>query len=54
MRSERELRILAEIIDAVVAGIPRRGGDIGTQRFIAVELAASEGGKWERHLEASR
>ena len=52
LRNSRELRTLAEIIDALVQGDLNRVGDLAMQRFKAVEQA-SQDGRWEvaRHLE---
>ena len=52
-RNARELRTLAEIVDALRAGNGARVGDIAMGRFNAIEVAISQGG-WSqaRHLEA--
>lgn len=51
-RSEREMRTLAEAIDAILRGDVATAGDIMMQRFRACELAALEG-DWTlaKHLE---
>jgi len=53
LHAERELRTLAEVCDAIVAGNPLRAGDVAMQRFRAVEYASSQEGGWQvaRHLE---
>ena len=52
-RNARELRNLAEILDALRAGNVARIGDIAMGRFSAIEVAMAQGG-WSRarHLEA--
>jgi hypothetical protein len=43
MRSERELRTLAEALDSLLGGDVARAGDILMQRFKAIETAEHEG-----------
>ena len=52
IRNERELRTLAEALDALLTGRFAEVGDLLMQRFRAIECAAVEGG-WEmaRHME---
>ena len=51
-RNARELRTLAELIDALRAGNLARVGDIAMGRFSAIEVAITQG-SWQqaRHLE---
>ena len=53
LRSERELRTLAEAIDLLLAGRVAALGDVLAQRFRAVEASILEEGGWSvaRHLE---
>lgn len=52
MRNEREMRTLAEAMDAILRGDLAGAGDILMQRFRSCEMNASEG-SWQqaRHLE---
>jgi len=53
MRNQRELRTLAEALDALLAGDVGRAADFMMQRFKAVELAATDAAGWAAasHLE---
>ncbi|CAK0893795.1 unnamed protein product, partial [Prorocentrum cordatum] len=53
-RNARELRTLAEVMDALIMGDLTRVGDIAMGRFQAIEVAHSQGG-WDqaRHLEVA-
>ena len=48
-----EMRVLAEVMDSLMAGHVGRAGDIMAQRFRALEYAATEGRSWSKakHLE---
>ena len=48
-----EMRVLAEIMDSLMAGHVGRAGDIMAQRFRALEYVATEGRSWSKtkHLE---
>ena len=52
-RNTRELRTLAELMDALLEGDLPRVGDLAMQRFEAVEMAVAQG-SWAqaRHVEA--
>ena len=53
LRTQREMRTLAESIDDLLQGKVVQAADRLMQRFRALELASSEGGSWNvaRHLE---
>ena len=53
-RNARELRTLAEVMDALIMGDLTRVGDIAMGRFQAIEVAHLQGG-WDqaRHLEVA-
>ena len=53
VRNQRELRTLAEALDALIGGDLGRAADLLMQRFKAVELAATDAGGWAAasHLE---
>jgi len=53
MRNQRELRTLAEALDALLAGNVAQAADFLMQRFKAVELAATDTAGWAAasHLE---
>ena len=48
-----EMRVLAEVMDSLMAGHVGRAGDIMAQWFRALEYVATEGGSWSKakHLE---
>ena len=52
-RNMRELRTLAEMLDALMGGHLAKVGDLAMQRFQAIEMALSQG-SWAqaRHVEA--
>jgi len=52
VRTIREMRTLAEGLDAIIRGEPAKAGDILMQRFRAAEMAVSDG-HWTlaQHLE---
>ncbi len=51
--AKRELRTLAESLDAILAGKVVKAADLLCQRFLARELSAQMGGSWTaaKHLE---
>ena len=51
-----EMRVLAEVMDSLMAGHVGRAGDITAQRFRALEYVATEGGLWSKakHLELAK
>ncbi len=52
LRDERELRTLAQALDALMTGDPGRAGDVLMQRVCGVEAAHLEGdGRLAQHLE---